>query len=176
MPRVHYAITRKVKEGREAEFEERLRRFACDSLGDTGVVGVHLIGPLSESSPNEYGILRSFEDAESAESFYESHKFMSWSEGVQPLVEGQAKRRQLSGLEAFFREPGPPPKRWKMAVVTWLGVFPSVLVWSALLGPALGWMPWLAAAAVINAAVVATLTWLVMPWLIRLLHSWLHTD
>jgi antibiotic biosynthesis monooxygenase (ABM) superfamily enzyme len=61
-----------------------------------------------------------------------------------------------------------------MAIVTWLGVFPTVVVWSNVLSRVLGNLPWLLVMAIINAAVVATLTWGVMPLLTGLLADWLR--
>ena len=60
--------------------------------------------------------------------------------------------------------------------MTWLGVFPTVAVWSLLLGNVLGTLPWLVLMAIINAAVVATLTWGVMPLLTRLFANWLRAE
>ena len=61
-----------------------------------------------------------------------------------------------------------------MAVVTWLGVYPSVLLWSAVLPQLLTSVPHLIVVAIVNIFVVATLAWIVMPLLTRVLASWLH--
>ena len=175
MSQVHIAIIRQVKPGMERAFEDAVREFARQSLSEPGTTGVHLIGPVSGSDAGEYGILRSFESEAACRAFYESDRFRRWEEHAAQFVLGGWTRRELHGLEAFFRQGGlAPPPRWKMAIVTWLGVFPSVLVWSSLLTSALGGLPSLAAAAVLNAFVVVTLTWAVMPLLTRLFARWLH--
>src|SRR5690606_3814272 len=90
------------------------------------------------------------------------------------VAEAEYERRDLHGLEAFFRgEHGPPP-RWKMAVVTWLGVFPCVALWSRLLHPVLQGLPSLLITACVSAAVVVTLAWGVMPLLTKLARPWLQ--
>jgi antibiotic biosynthesis monooxygenase (ABM) superfamily enzyme len=61
-----------------------------------------------------------------------------------------------------------------MAVVTWLGVFPTVLLWSSILPRALGGLPYIVIVAVTNVFVVITLTWGVMPLLTRMFARWLH--
>ena len=43
---VHVAVTRQVKPGCEADFEEALREFARESLRIPGTTGVHLIQPV----------------------------------------------------------------------------------------------------------------------------------
>ena len=175
MANVHVAITRRVLPGLEGQFETQLARFMQDSMAEAGITGVHVLKPPAGSSSREYGILRSFDNAAAAEAFYQSRRFHQWLEDVEPLVEGEPLRRQLTGLEAFFRfgGHGMPPK-WKMAVVTWLGVVPSVLVWTTVLPPVLTHVHWLVQAAIINACVVATLAWGVMPLLTRGLDRWLH--
>jgi antibiotic biosynthesis monooxygenase (ABM) superfamily enzyme len=107
--------------------------------------------------------------------FYESDLFRNWEERVSALVVGEPVRRRLHGLEAFFRETQrAPPPRWKMAIVTWIGVFPSVLLWSSLLPKVLSSLPSLAVVAIVNVFVVVTLTWGVMPLLTRIFAAWLH--
>lgn len=87
---------------------------------------------------------------------------------------GATSERVRTGFETWFTLPGaghPAPAKWKMALVTWLALLPHVLLLGELLprdlpyplGPALG-----------TALPVASLTWLVMPRLSRLLARWLY--
>ena len=177
MDQVHIAITRRVKPGMERAFEDALREFARQSLSEPGTTGVHLIGPVPGSDNGEYGILRSFASDAACQAFYESDLFQRWEQHAAQFVVGGWTRRRLHGLEAFFRRGGQtPPPKWKMAIVTWLGVFPTALVWSSLLTNVLGGLPWLAVVAIINVCIVVTLTWGVMPLLTRLLADWLYTE
>jgi antibiotic biosynthesis monooxygenase (ABM) superfamily enzyme len=173
MPQVHIAITRKARPGQEAAFEAALREFARESLAHPGATGVHLIGPVSGGA-GEYGIMRSFESAEACDAFYDSEMFADWQRRVVPLAEEGWARRELTGLEAFFRRGGSAPPRWKMAIVTWMGVFPTVLLWSALMATPLSSVHRVVATGVTIALTVVTLTWGVMPILTKLLSRWLH--
>lgn len=143
-------------------------------MGAPGTRGALLIEPTLESNRREYGILRSFESDAAAEAFYASDLYTHWHRRVAPLVIGEPSRRQLHGLEGFFRGHGSPPPRWKMAIVTWMGVFPTALLFSRLLAPSLSFLPTVVASAVVNACIVATLTWLVMPFLTKALRAWLR--
>lgn len=175
MSAVHVAVTRQVKPGSEPAFEAALREFARTSLHFPGTTGIHLIGPAPGADGCEYGILRSFESEEASRRFYQSDLFRSWQEQIADMVTGEPTQRRLHGLEAFFRDAKvAPPPRWKMAVLTWLGVVPSVLLWSSLLPPILGGLPHLLVLATVNAFVVITLAWAVMPVLTRLFGGWLH--
>jgi antibiotic biosynthesis monooxygenase (ABM) superfamily enzyme len=172
---VHVAVSRQVRPGYERAFEEALRNFARESLRVSGTTGVHLISPVPGIEGCEYGILRSFESEEASRQFYESELFSNWQEQVSEMVVGDPVRRRLNGLEAFFRDTRHAlPPRWKMAVVTWMGVFPSVLLWSSLLAIFLSGLPSLAVVAIVNVFVVVTLTWGVMPLLTRIFAGWLY--
>ena len=94
---------------------------------------------------------------------------------MKPLVEEVYSRRDLHGLEAFFTDLSiiESPPRWKMAILTWLGVWPTVLVVSALSTNLLAGWPFWIANGVANLFVVAGLTWIVMPLLTRLSRPWL---
>ena len=71
--------------------------------------------------------------------------------GRRTLTEGEPVYRQLHGLEAWFRSPHNPPPRWKMAVATFLGVFPVAMVLNLTLGPAIQSWPFVLGNAVFNA-------------------------
>ena len=61
------------------------------------------------------------------------------------------------------------PPRWKMAIVTVLGVWPvSILVPSAL-APLIRTLPPVLQALVVAVGIVTLLTWVVMPLLVKLL-------
>ena len=176
MDQIHIAITRQVKPGMERAFEDALREFARESLSAPGTTGVHMIGPVSGTNRGEYGILRSFESETACQAFYDSEMFRRWDDKASQFVIGGWTRRRLHGLEEFFRDVrgGPPPK-WKMAVVTWLGVFPAVLLWSWVLPKLLSGLPSLVITGIVNAFVVATLAWIAMPLLTRLFSTWLSS-
>lgn len=177
MPDIHIAITRQVQPGKEAEFEAALRAFARRSLHHLGTTGVHLLAPVAGDLGREYGILRSFESEAASHAFYASELYAEWEKEAAPLVVGEPILRRLHGLEAFFRsERVAPPPRWKMALLTWLGVFPTVLLWSRLLPPHLEPLHPIASTAVINLFVVITLAWGAMPLLTRVFARWLRPD
>lgn len=172
---IHVAITRHVRAGQEAEFQQALLTFFQTSFGQNGVLGASLLVPPPGSDSREYGILRSFENANERDAFYASDEFKKWEEKAKTLTEGEPVYRQLHGMEAWFRSPNPPP-RWKMSIATFAGVFPTAMTLNLTLGPALAAWPFIVRNAVFNACVVALLTWAVMPLITRLLHSWLHPE
>jgi hypothetical protein len=79
-------------------------------------------------------------------------------------------------LEAFFNDPSiiDNPPRWKMAILTWLGVWPTVLFFTVLISNRLPAWPFWLNNGFSNLFVVAALTWVVMPVLTRLARPWLR--
>ena len=67
------------------------------------------------------------------DAFYDSDNFKQWQREVAHLVEDGYSRKELNGLEAFFTEPDRVHQAplWKMAFITWLGVWPTVLAVSS---------------------------------------------
>ncbi len=172
---IHIAITRRVRPGCEAEFQQALREFLQTSFAHAGVLGATMLVPPPGSDSREFGILRTFADDRERDDFYASAIFKAWEEKCRPLTEsGSWTYRQLHGLEAWFRSPHNPPPKWKMAGATLLGVYPASLLLSVAVGDAVHTWPLLARSLVFAVGMVALLTWVVMPVVTRLLHCWLH--
>lgn len=172
---IHIAITRRVRPGCEAEFQAALREFFQTSFSHGGVMGATMIVPPPGSESREFGILRTFADEKERDDFYASPIFKQWEKKCEPLTEsGSWTHRPLHGLEAWFRSPQSPPPRWKMAVATFLGVFPLAMILTLTIGPVIREWPFVLRNAVFNACVVGLLAWVVMPVVTRLLHGWLQ--
>src|SRR4051812_14703892 len=171
---VHVAILRMVRPGREHDFERLVQEFFDQAARQPGVCGAYLIRPFAGVQSREYGILRSFASAEDRDRFYASDLYRRWNEAVAPFVEGPSRRQELHGMEAFFQHAGPSaPPRWKMAILTWIGVNPAVYVFSNAV-PALTDLPMLLNLLVVNAFVVASLAWVLMPALTKISAAWLQ--
>ncbi|MDP9290868.1 MAG: antibiotic biosynthesis monooxygenase [Verrucomicrobiota bacterium] len=175
---VTVAVTRKVRPGSEAAFEQALDDFVRRSLDQPGQLGVHVLRPAPGSGSHEYGLLRRFSNDQARDNFYHSPLFAEWSEKVAPLVEGEPQYQTVTGLEGWFTLPGQrvivPPPRWKMAVATLLGVYPTSLFLGLGVAPFLHPLPTALRSLVIAACMVALLTWVVMPNVTKLLRTWLH--
>jgi len=175
---LHLAIVRRVRKTHVAAFERALADFAGRSLNEPGARGVHFIYPPPGSESLEYGILRSFASAADRDAFYQSPLFKQWMAQVEPMVEGDPIYRPLEGLEAWFRDPrGSVPPRWKMALLTWIAVWPVSMLVAAILQPLLGPnFPNVLAAGLIAGGIVVVLTWGAMPLLVKLAKPWLQPE
>ncbi len=171
---IHIAITRRALPGREAEFEASLREFLQASFAHGSVMGANMLTPGANSDSREYGILRTFASEAERDAFYNSPMFLAWDERAKTMTEGEWKPRQLHGLEAFFHSSQAPPPRWKMAVATLAGVYPTSLLLAYFVAPHLHSLPRPVVSLIIATCMVTMLTWVVMPQVIKLLHRWLH--
>jgi uncharacterized protein len=173
---IHIAITMRVRKPYVAEFERALKDFAGRSLAEPGARGVQCLYPPPGSASTEYEILRSFANTADRDAFYGSACFKDWLARIAPMVEGESTRRQLYGLEAWFRDPKEPmPPRWKMALLTWIAAWPVSMFVSVIVVLALGRnIPQVLQGALVAAGLVIVLTWVAMPFLVKIAHPWLH--
>lgn len=169
---LHVAITRKILPGKEEEFKEALRQFLGDSFAHGGVHGASMITALPGIESREIGILRTFKDKAERDAFYDSVAFKTW-EAYASTVTEEPVYRELNGLEAWFRSPMPPP-RWKMAVATLCGVFPTSMLLSLTVGPLVNDLPMMVRLFIMATLMVVLLTWVVMPVLTKLMKPWLR--
>ena len=169
---IHVAITRKVLPRKQDEFKAALRRFLGESFLHGGVHGAAMITSLPESDSREIGILRTFADEAERDAFYESKLFKDWEAYASTLTE-EPVYRQLNGLEAWFRSPKSPP-RWKMALLTLCGVYPTSLVLWLGIGPVIQNLPLIVRSFIISLCMVGLLTLVVMPLIIKVSKRWLH--
>lgn len=173
---IHLAIMLHVRKSHVVEFERALADFALRSFSEPGARGVQCLYPPPGSASTDYGIMRSFANAADRDAFYGSPLFKDWLSQIEPMVEGKSTRRRLSGLEAWFRDGGEPmPPRWKMALLTWPAVWLVSMLMRTILGPELSPnVPEVVESGLVTAGVVATLTWVAMPFLVRIARPWLH--
>lgn len=174
---IHVAVTRRVRPGREAEFQSALREFFQTSFGHESVLGASMLVPPPGVESQEFGILRTFADEAQRDAFYSSPMYLEWERRAKEFTEGDPEMRELTGLEAWFRNSdGPPPPLWKMAVLTWVAVWPvSMIVPTAVLPFVSPFLHPILAAGAIAAGIVIVLTWVAMPLLVKITHPWLRT-
>lgn len=174
---VHVAVMRRIRPDCVPEFERALSEFASRSLADPRSRGVQLIFPPPGSDSREYGMLRSFAGTADRDAFYASALYREWSASVESMQEAPPVFREVEGLEAWFRDPRRPmPPRWKMAILTWIAVWPVSMLVPLLLRPLLGaGLPVILKAGLISAGIVTVLTWVAMPFLVKAAKPWLHS-
>jgi len=169
--------SRRIEPGREEEFEDWISGILDAVKEFPGYLGSDVLRPSDAQADNEYSILYRFDHASNLKRWEESDERRRWLDKAEPLVREQTVRR-LTGLETWFtlpaREGEPAPPRYKMAVVTWLAVFPTVLVIFTLFGPLLNLLPTVLRTLVFTLTMVTLMTYLIMPRMTRLFSFWLY--
>jgi uncharacterized protein len=173
-------VSRRVKPEYEAKFERLMEQFIDAAANFPGCLGAQLVSPGDEVDVEDslYHAVLAFENPDSLRAWQNSSERLQWLTEASAYIEGQAMVREVSGLAHWFQtSTNPtqaPPPRWKVAVVTWLGIFPTVYLLFLLLSDVLAPWPLLPRIMVITVLVVTLMTWLVAPQLTRLLKPWLY--
>jgi uncharacterized protein len=170
-------ISHIVRPGREQGYEEWFHGIATDARKFKGHLGVSTIRPPDHAHP-EYVVILKFDCYDNFKTWLESEVRREWIERLQPLIEKPEAIQTLTGLETWFSLPSQPvkapPPRQKMALVTWLGVFVTLVIVSRLLAPLLSKLPVLLSQLITTGLVVLVLTYLVLPRLTKLFKKWLY--
>jgi uncharacterized protein len=169
-------IFRLVRAGQEQAFEDAVKAWIPQALAFPGHLGVHMLRPYPGS--REYAAVLKFSTQQEWDAFRQAPAYQEFLAQIRPMLEEEPRVQTECGLESWFTPLGSQvlrvPPRWKMAVVTWLGVCLMVYTVQQILSPLSQSWPPLLTYLIVNAGVVAGLTWIVMPVLIRLFRFWLH--
>ena len=172
-------VTRQVKPGHEAAYEQFLDGIIAAASRFPGHLGAEVFRPQTAAA-GEYRVVYRFDTAQHLHAWLGSAEHAAWLERAEPHAIGPLRRQVLTGLEAWFTlptQPGlPPPPRYKMALVTWVTIFPLITLVVVATAPLLGRLPLVARLAVTTGVTVPLMTWAVMPRVTRLLGWWLYPD
>ena len=168
-------VQRRIKSGSEARFESLMQEFLPFVLRQPGHLGINVIR-LSPGS-REYTVLDRFASEDDRRRFTGSPEYRNWMSRLREVSEGDPEIDEMGGLAFWFTIPGRPPRKppikIKMALLTFVGVYPLSMLFPVLVIPMTpSWLPWIQGA-VIAALIVASLTWIIMPALTRVFEKWL---
>ncbi|MGF1498530.1 MAG: antibiotic biosynthesis monooxygenase [Elainellaceae cyanobacterium] len=169
-------ITHRVRAGREQGYEEWIKSIAAAAREFAGHLGATILRP-QPGSPSDYVIVLRFDSCDRLQSWLKSDIRKAWIDRAQPLIQAQETIQILTGMESWFQLPqpagSPAPKRYKQAILVWVGVMIVSLAISPLVAPLLAPLPRLLQIAVNVAITVALLTYVIMPQLTRWFKGWL---
>jgi hypothetical protein len=162
-------VSCRVQPGQAAAFEDGVRELIRVAARQPGRVAAEVLRGMAGAGGQEYHVVYRFADAAALQAWETSAERRALLARIAPLFQ-QTGRRALTGMEAWFDLPGgrPPPARWRMALLTWLGIWPLVSLSLWLVAPRLMSAPFLLRTAINSALLVAAMTYIVMPWLARL--------
>lgn len=186
-------VTRRVSPRDAAGFEAAMDGMLAAARQFPGHLGGQMVRPGEASRGDEpqhhqpqpavgepllYHVVFAFDNEAHLAAWQQSPERQHWLQQVAPHTLGDQEMRRVSGLDYWFAPAGSttrkPPPKWKVAVVTWLGIFPTVLALFLTVAPLLASWPLVPRILVITALVVLIMTWVVAPRLTRWLAGWLH--
>ncbi|HEY0833356.1 MAG TPA: antibiotic biosynthesis monooxygenase [Azospirillum sp.] len=169
-------VVRTVRAGAEAEFESAMAALTASALSYPGHLGVNVFRPAT-AGDRRYRIVFKFDSGGRLDAWRTSDETRRLLERVQSLTEGEPEVTELTGLEAWFTLPGrpaaAPPPRQRMALVTWVALWPLVSLLLAYVAPFMEGLPFLLRTGILTGLVTVLMTWVVMPRLTALLSGWL---
>jgi len=170
-------VTRRVKPGHEAAYEEFLAGINGAAKAFPGYLGEEVFRP-ADGAGGEYRIVYRFDSPAHLRTWLGSGERAAWLARAEPHVAGPMRTQYLTGLESWFTlpaQPGaPPPPPYKMAVLTWVTIFPLITLVVLVSAPLIGPWPLVSRLAVTTLVTVSVMTWVVMPRVTRLLRRWLY--
>lgn len=182
LPNSHEPITilvsRCPRKGKEQEFEKALSDTIHVGLQFPGHLGVTILKPqLNE--PNVYRILVKFDSATHYQQWHRSPEATHWFNVLASLEAQPPNFEIMTGMEAWFTvssaaRPIVPPPRYKMALLTWLAIFPLIIGINLLFGAWLTPLPMVLRSLVLSITLVWLMTYVVMPRMTRLFTRWLY--
>jgi antibiotic biosynthesis monooxygenase (ABM) superfamily enzyme len=182
---VTVVITRRVKPGREADYEAWLHRLQSGARSMPGYLGVTTHRPAPGATgpaAHEYVSAVRFATLADLRAFEASDLRRRSLAEVAGFVESDAVWQQLTGLEFWFTPPPgtvvPQPSRPRMALLMTAVVFTLVLLIGTAVNAAFAALPFAtpypARLLVTIAIEVVLMTWWLMPVLTRRLAFWIY--
>jgi len=173
---VTVVVRRRIKPGTEAAFESAMQGFIGFALAFPGNRGINVLRP-APGGDAVYTVVDRFADSAAREAFKASAGYADWMSRLRAHSESDPVIEEIGGLGGWFTPPGTPaavrPSRVKMALVTFVGVYPLTSMLPGFFGGLLpAWHP-LLVNVFATASIVALLTWAVMPVLTRIFSAWL---
>ena len=170
-------VDRIPRPGEDDELERAIRALNAAAARCPGYVGVTVTKPSLPTQPG-FRIIYRFDTVEHLAAWEGSEARQRLLAEANRHTLGEARFDQATGLEAWFTPaPRRPPsaQRAKIALVTWIGIFPLVGGFAALADAILpaGTHPALALG-IVTMLVVLAMSYVVGPFLTRLFRRWLH--
>lgn len=173
---VTVVISRRVKKGKEKAFEALSARMTEAASHFPGYLGAVLFPPYSPDDP-EYRVAFKFDTQAHLDAWMASEEREKWLREIEDLLVEPSSVEVLSGLTPWFSLPGQnpvhPPPKYKMAVISWLALFPTVTLIFGALGDDLQVLPLVPRVALVTAVVIYLMTYVIMPRFTRWFAFWL---
>ncbi|MGG0256790.1 antibiotic biosynthesis monooxygenase [Bacillus toyonensis] len=169
-------VTWEIQQGKEKQFETWRHEIEAAATKFPGHLGINLIVPNNEF--REYTVIFRFDTYEHLRAWQESDVRRDLLKTAEQFQVTNPSYKTESSLAYWFVTPKTPvpPQKWKMSIVTLLGVWPLGMLVPKLIGPIIKHMNPIMSAFFVSVCIVSLLSWVVMPIFGKLFHPWLQNN
>lgn len=176
MSHVTRIVHRRANWGSEKQYEALVKGMLEACARFPGYLFSTVIPPRMEGE--EFHIVQNFASQAQLDAWSASRTAADWHARLREVADHDPEYRVFNTTDLWFSAEGltgeRQPARWRLAVVTWLGIFPTASLFVGLLLPALAHLHFVPRMVVVTALIVATMFYLVMPRLLRWMGWWLR--
>lgn len=174
---VTVVVSRRVKKGCEERFEQLSTAMSNTAATFPGHLGSTMLRPSSPEDP-EYRIVFKFASPQDLQRWQESPDRLRHLENFEDILTAPAETEIISGMVAWFtlpsQNPVQPPPKYKMTLVSWLALYPSVTLIFLLFGGLLESVPLLLRTLLITGVLMLLMSYVLMPRFTRWFAFWLY--
>lgn len=170
-------VRHKVKKEAKSAFEDWLIGISNKVKGYNGFKGRYVIPPKKEEG--DYIVVFQFDTIENLTFWMESKDRLEEIEKLKLLAVEETELNFEEGIDFWFTTPemkvqGPP--KWKMAIITWIAVYPMVIMLLYFYGALFPLLALPLKVLFVTLTLVPLLTWFLMPSLTKLFKSWIFKN
>ncbi len=170
-------VRRRVRPGRQGDYEAWLARLQADAAHLDGFLGAEA-HPPERATDRMYTSIFRFASLEERDAFQRSDLNQRALHDVIDLVEADPIWDTYTGLELWFTPPpgtiAPQPVRWRMALLLGTVVYLLVLIFGTIASAVLGDIPVPLRLAIVIAVEIILMTYVLLPYLSRRLARWIY--
>ncbi|MEH6443678.1 MAG: hypothetical protein V7784_07265 [Oceanospirillaceae bacterium] len=173
------AVTDHVPMGEKERYEALIKELHKMFSASGGFLSVDIV---RHHRPHqvEYTILSRWSDEIAVSNTLQDKPIREKISQIEAITGGPAQYVQAIGLGMWVdhTEMGPQrlPPAWKRITMSIIAVYPMLMLLMAITGPFIGWMPQYLYVLILVIVLSALLTWLIMPWLSKMLRPWLEPN
>ncbi|MEL6560640.1 MAG: hypothetical protein AAFQ94_20780 [Bacteroidota bacterium] len=165
-----------IKAGAEKLFEEGLKRVIQKASVYEGYQSSEIIKTANEPE-QEYILLIRFDTEPNYKVWANSESRNEWFKALKAYTYKESTIRYEEGIEFWFtvpeRKTPVSPKKWKMAFLTWMVIYPAVLTLSTVATLMFPTFPLFLRMLIVSMTLVSLMTYIIMPNVTKLFAKWI---
>lgn len=169
MSQITRVVHRRANPGSEREYESLAKGMLEACSRSKGYLFSTLIPPRVDGE--EFHIVQSFASQADLDTWRNSPESHAWHERIAHVADNAPEYRVFNTTDIWFSTSGltapAQPKRWRMAFVIWMGIFPIASFYIWFLFPYLVHVPFIPRMVILTALIVATMFYGALPYLLR---------